>query len=76
MKLFIGEVVSLKTAKTAIVKVDTFKQYPIYNKRIKSTKRYPVHYENIILKENDKVKFTETRPISKTKRWKVVEIIK
>ena len=76
MKLFIGEVVSLKTAKTAIVKVDTFKQYPIYNKRIKSTKRYPVHYENIILKENDKVKFTETRPISKTKRWRVVEAVK
>ena len=76
MKQFIGEVVSLKTAKTAIVKVDSFKQFPIYNKRIKSTKRYPVHYENITLKENDKVKFIETRPISKTKRWKVIEVIK
>jgi len=76
MKQFIGEVVSLKTAKTVIIKVDSFKQYPIYNKRIKSTKKYPVHYENITLKEKDKVKFIETRPISKTKKWKVVEVVK
>lgn len=74
MKVFSGKAVSLKNQKTAIVEVERFYAHPLYEKRVRRTKRYPVHDE-IGVKEGDTVRFTETRPISKTKRWKIVEVV-
>lgn len=74
MKIFRGKVVGVKNKKTAIVEVARFFTHPLYLKRIRKTKRYPVHNESDI-KEGDIVNFAETRPISKTKRWRIVEVI-
>ena len=75
MKQLNGKVVGIKQNKTVIVEVERFSVHPLYEKRVKRTKRYPVHNE-IVVKEGDRVRFVETRPISKTKRWKVLEVIK
>lgn len=72
MKTFIGRVVSTKMDQTAVVAVETKKIHPLYKKRVKKTKKYPAHDE-LGVKEGDLVKIVETRPISKTKKWKIVE---
>lgn len=74
MKIFSGKVVSSKNPKTAIVEVERFYAHPLYEKRVRRTKRYTVHNE-IGVKEGDIVRFVETRPLSKTKRWKIIEIL-
>ena len=71
---FEGQVVSVKMNKTIVVKVDTMKFHPKYNKSYKVSKKYPVHDENGVAKFGDAVTFVETRPISKTKRWRLVEV--
>ncbi|MDO8503641.1 MAG: 30S ribosomal protein S17 [bacterium] len=75
MKALIGKVVGTKQNKTVIVEVERFSVHPIYEKRVKRTKRYPVHNE-IALLAGDRVRFVETRPISKTKRFRILEVIK
>lgn len=75
MKLFEGIVVSKKLDKMATVLVERKKVHPIYKKGVKSTKKYHVHDE-IGVKLGNKVKITETRPMSRTKRWKIVEVVK
>lgn len=75
MKTLTGKVVGTKQNKTVIVEVERFSVHPIYEKRVKRTKRYPVHNETAV-KEGDRVRFVETRPISKTKRWKILEVVK
>ncbi|MBI4029061.1 MAG: 30S ribosomal protein S17 [Candidatus Blackburnbacteria bacterium] len=70
MKKFIGLVVSNKNKNTAIVEVTRFLVHPLYEKRMKRTKRYPTHDE-IGVNLGDKVLFVESRPYSKTKRWKI-----
>lgn len=74
MKVWTGKVISTKGKKTAVVEVERLFAHPFYGKRIKRAKRYPVHDE-IEVKEGEIVRFVETRPLSKTKRWKIVEII-
>ena len=71
----IGEVVSSKNDKTITVLVDTYKKHPLYGKRVKSSKKYAAHDENNKAKVGDKVRIIETRPISKTKKFKLVEIV-
>lgn len=71
----IGQVVSVKMAKTAIVSVDRVWQHPLYKKRIKRTKKYACHDE-LGVKEGDKVVIQECRPMSKTKRWKIIKKLK
>lgn len=74
-KTLTGRVVSAgKSAKTIIVAVDTYKKHPLYSKRYKSTKRFAVHDENQEAKLNDIVIVMETRPLSKTKRFRLVSI--
>ncbi|QGZ97710.1 30S ribosomal protein S17 [Mycoplasma sp. NEAQ87857] len=74
-KTLVGTVVSAgKSAKTIIVAVDTYKKHPLYSKRFKSTKRFAVHDENQEAKLNDIVVIMETRPLSKTKRFRLVSI--
>lgn len=75
MKTFIGKVVSTKQNKTAIVEVERLFTHPLYEKRVKRNKRYPVH-DQVGVKDGDVVRFVETRPVSKSKRWKVVEVLK
>ena len=71
----IGVVVSDKADKTITVKVETYKKDPLYNKRVKYSKKYTAHDENNIAKVGDKVRLVATRPLSKTKRFNLVEVI-
>ena len=70
-----GVVVSDKMDKTVVVAVETSAKHSVYNKIMKQTKRYKAHDEENVCKTGDKVKITETRPISKDKCWRVVEVI-
>ncbi|WP_019132912.1 30S ribosomal protein S17 [Peptoniphilus obesi] len=74
-KTEIGTVISDKMEKTITVAVETFVTHPIYKKRFKKTTKFKVHDENNEAKLNDKVKIMETRPLSKDKRWRLVDII-
>ena len=71
----IGKVVSAKNDKTITVLVETYKKHPLYGKRVKSSKKYAAHDESNKAKVGDKVRITETRPISKTKKFNLVEIV-
>lgn len=71
----IGVVVSDKADKTITVKVETYKKDPIYKKRIKYSKKYTAHDEKNLAKVGDKVRLVATRPLSKTKRYELVEVI-
>ena len=71
----IGIVVGDSADKTITVKVETYKKHPIYGKRIKYSKKYAAHDENNVAKIGDKVRLVATRPLSKTKRFKLVEVI-
>ncbi len=71
-----GTVVSDKNEKTIVVAVETYKKHPLYGKRFKSTKRYQVHVEKIKANLGDFVRIDECRPISKTKRFRLVEVLK
>lgn len=74
-KTRVGVVVSDKMEKTVVVAIETMVQHPLYKKRIKQTKRLKAHDENNQAQSGDKVRVMETRPLSKDKRWRVVEII-
>lgn len=73
MKALQGIVISLKTDQTAQVSVGRQWQHPLYKKSVKRTKTYACHYDNIKLAEGDEVLIAPCRPVSKTKRFKVVE---
>ncbi|MGB9779941.1 30S ribosomal protein S17 [Caldanaerobacter sp.] len=75
-KVRIGTVVSNKMQKTIVVAVEDKFRHPLYGKIVKRTKKYKVHDENNICNVGDVVKIMETRPLSKEKRWRLVEIIK
>ncbi|OEF97929.1 30S ribosomal protein S17 [Desulfuribacillus alkaliarsenatis] len=74
-KVRIGKVVSDKMDKTIVVAVETYINHPLYKKRIKRTKKFKAHDENNIAKMGDRVKIMETRPLSKDKRWRLVEVV-
>jgi small subunit ribosomal protein S17 len=76
IKELIGEVISDKTAKTRTILVKTVKTHPIYKKRFVITKKYYIHDEKNESKLGDNVKFRECKPLSKTKRRNLIEIIK
>ena len=73
-RVYRGQVVSDKMDKTITVAVDTMKMHPLYGKRVKYTKKFKVHDENNEARLGDKVVIMETRPLSKTKRFRLVEI--
>ncbi|MEL7659073.1 MAG: 30S ribosomal protein S17 [Bacillota bacterium] len=75
-KVRIGTVTSDKMEKTITVSVETVKQHPLYKKTIKTSKKYKVHDENNEAKTGDIVKIIETRPLSKDKRWRLIEIMR
>ncbi|HHY38808.1 MAG TPA: 30S ribosomal protein S17 [Clostridia bacterium] len=74
-KTRVGVVVSSKMDKTVVVAVERVAMHPLYHKRIKRTSKFKAHDENNSCREGDRVKIVETRPLSKEKRWRVVEII-
>lgn len=67
-----GVIESHKMQKTVIVKVSAVKVHPKYHKRYSVSKRYPAHVEDGIYNVGDKVVIEETKPISKTKNWRVI----
>jgi small subunit ribosomal protein S17 len=71
----VGRVASNKMQKTVVVVVETVKRHPLYHRNIRRTKRLKAHDENNECQIGDKVKVELTRPISKDKHWRVVEIL-
>jgi small subunit ribosomal protein S17 len=71
----VGLVVSDKMNKTVVVAVENRSPHPKYGKIVVQTKRYKAHDEENQCKEGDRVRIRETRPLSRTKRWAVAEIL-
>lgn len=76
IKTMAGTVVSDKMDKTITVEVIRTTRHPIYNRVIKKAKKFKAHDEENKAKIGDKVKIIMTRPLSKTKRWRLLEILK
>jgi small subunit ribosomal protein S17 len=74
-KVQFGKVVSDKMDKTIVVAVETYKKHSLYHKRIKYTKKFKAHDETNEAKIGDTVRIMETRPLSKDKTWRLVEIV-
>lgn len=74
-KTKIGRVVSDKMEKTIVVAIEELKQHELYKKAVKRTVKFKVHDENNEAHVGDKVSIMETRPLSKDKRWRLVEIV-
>jgi small subunit ribosomal protein S17 len=74
-KIYTGTVVSDKMDKTITVVVDTYKKDPLYGKRVKVSKKFHVHDEEGLAGIGDRVTIMETRPLSKTKRFRLVEVV-
>lgn len=70
-----GRVVSDKMEKSVVVSIENLVRHPLYGKRIKRTTRFHAHDETNDAREGDLVEIMETRPLSKTKRWRVVRVI-
>ena len=68
-------VVSDKMEKTVVVSIERRVQHPVYGKMVRRTKRFKAHDERNEAKTGDTVRIMETRPMSKDKRWRVVEIV-
>ncbi len=75
VKEFVGKVVSNKMDKTVVVTVERKFPHPLYEKQVKKTKKFYAHDEENKCNEGDIVRIRESRPLSKLKRWVVVEII-
>jgi len=71
----VGVVVSDKMDKTITVEVDRSMHHPVYNKMVRTATKFKVHDEKNSAKVGDTVRIEETRPLSKTKRWRLVEIL-
>lgn len=74
-KMRIGRVVSDKMNKTRVVAVEQMTRHPLYGKTIRRTKKYKFHDEENVSRAGDLVKILETRPLSRDKRWRLLEIV-
>ncbi|GAB6142574.1 30S ribosomal protein S17 [Desulfocicer niacini] len=75
-RVLLGTIVSDKMDKSVVVQVERLVQHKIYKKYIKRYKKYAAHDENNLCRPGDVVKITESRPLSKTKKFRVSEIVK
>ena len=75
-KVYVGKVVSDKCDKTITVMVETYRKHPLYGKRVKYSKKFTAHDELNQAKAGDIVEIMETRPLSATKHFRVVEVVK
>lgn len=74
-KVYVGKVVSDKCDKTITVLIETYRKHPLYGKRVKYSKKFTAHDENNEAKVGDLVEIMETRPLSATKRYRLVSIV-
>ncbi len=74
-RVYTGKVVSTKEDKTIKVLVTTYRKHPLYGKRIEKTKKFTAHDETNDAKMGDIVRIMETRPLSKMKKFRLVEIV-
>ena len=74
-KVRVGTVVSDNMDKTVLVKFEKFTSHPFYSKKVKTTQKYLAHDEENACGIGDKVRIMETRPLSRRKNWRVVEIL-
>jgi small subunit ribosomal protein S17 len=74
-KTRVGKVVSDKMQKTVVVVIERRVPHPVYGKMVTRTKKLKAHDEENTAKTGDTVRITETRPLSKDKRWRVIEIV-
>ncbi len=74
-KVRVGVVVSDKMQKTVVVRIDRRVPHPIYGKMVTRSKKFKAHDEENSAKTGDTVRIVETRPLSKDKRWRVLEIV-
>lgn len=74
-KTRIGRVVSDKMDKTVVVAIEEITAHPVYGRRIRRTKKLKAHDEENQARQGDTVRVMETRPLSREKRWRVVEIL-
>lgn len=72
----VGTVVSAKQDKTLVVQIDRRTAHPLYKKVVTSSKKYYVHDEDNKANEGDVVRIVETRPLSKLKRWRLVDVVR
>ena len=75
-RVFRGEVVSADMEKTIVVQIDTMKRHPKYNKSYRVSRKFHVHDEKGEAKVGNIVDFSECRPLSATKRWRLVSVVK
>lgn len=75
-KVYTGTVISDKMDKTITVAVDYYKKHRLYGKRVKNTTKFHAHDESNVAKIGDIVKIMETRPLSKMKSFRLVEVVK
>lgn len=75
-RVLTGVVASSKTPNTAIVTVTETRRHPLYKKPMKHTKRYAAHVSDITVTEGQTVRISEIRPLSRTKHFKVIEVVK
>lgn len=74
-KVKVGTVISDKMDKTVVVAIEDFVRHSLYGKAVKRTKKIKVHDENNECRVGDRIRVMETRPLSKDKRWRLVEIV-
>ncbi len=75
-KTLVGKVISDKMNKTIVVQVEYLKEHPVYKRMIKKFNKFKVHDDGNKAKIGDVVKISQTRPLSKDKRWRLLEILK
>ena len=74
-KVRVGKVVSDKMQKTIVVAIEELVQHKLYKKSVKRTVKFKAHDENEVAHVGDKVSIMETRPLSKEKRWRLVDVV-
>lgn len=74
-KIKTGRVVSNKMDKTVVVAVESYRPHPLYKRQVRRIKKFKAHDEQNACRVGDVVRIEETRPLSKEKRWRVVEIL-
>ena len=75
-KIYTGDVISDRMDKTVVVAVTRLTQHPMYKKTIKKISKFKAHDEENKCKKGDKVSIIEARPVSRDKRWKVLDIVR
>lgn len=74
-KAQVGVVTSDRMAKTVVVKIESVTRHPLYKKTIRKSKTLKAHDEDRVARVGDRVRIAETRPLSRDKRWRVVEVL-